>query len=162
MHFQSGGTSPLPMNEIVKRFFAKIEPVEECLELPITSGHRYPVVSIGAAQVSANRFSYTLFIGKIPDGLMVLHKCDNPKCIEPSHLFTGTGLDNMRDRLLKGRYNTVPRGSDVNTSKLSAEQVKEIRFKLSCGAGLRPLGREYGVTHKAIYLIREGKNWKHL
>lgn len=159
---KNGGTTPLPMSEAIKRFIGRLKAEGECLNHPVSKSHRYPAVSIGGVQVKGNRFSWIIFRGSIPAGISVLHSCDNPACCNPDHLFLGTGLDNMRDRLAKGRYNTVPKGQDVNTSKLSPEQVIEIRSRLDQGEGLRPLGREYGVTHKAIYLIKNRKNWKHI
>lgn len=63
----------------------------------------YGLFSVGKKLYRAHRFSYEIAIGPIPDGLLVLHKCDNPPCVNPAHLYAGTYVDNMRDRTSRGR-----------------------------------------------------------
>src|SRR5436190_23826490 len=70
-----------------------------------------------------HRVSYEHYIGPIPEGMQVLHKCDNPKCINPEHLFIGTNLDNVADKLKKGRQAV---GGKCATSKLTSNDVIEI------------------------------------
>ena len=112
--------------------------------------------------MKGNRLSWILFKGPIPEGMFVLHHCDNGACCNPDHLFIGDNSDNMRDRWEKGRYNTVPRGQEVNTCKLTPSQVIEIRRRISNGERMAPLSREFGVNKSAIRLIKIGRNWKHL
>jgi hypothetical protein len=67
----------------------------------------YGVFGLGTRQagtMQAHRFSYQLYVGPIPDGMCVLHKCDNPPCVNPDHLFLGTRADNNHDMIAKGRY----------------------------------------------------------
>ena len=79
--------------------------------LGCTSEGRYGKLTIGSKKdgtkraESAHRVSYELFIGKIPDGMYVLHKCDNVHCVNPDHLFIGTQMDNIQDMIMKGRDN---------------------------------------------------------
>jgi len=76
--------------------------------------------------VKASRYAYRLYKGRIPKGLDVLHKCDNPLCVNPNHLFLGTQLDNMRDMIRKGRKRVVVGEAHPN-AKLTDEDVAEIR-----------------------------------
>lgn len=108
--------------------------------------------------VRAHRFSYELAHGPIPDGLFVCHRCDNPPCVNPAHLFSGTTDQNMADMVAKGRQ---VRAENVNTAILTAEQAKAIRLRYAAGETNHwRLGREYGVTGAAIRLIVTGVNWK--
>lgn len=106
----------------------------------------------------AHRFSWILQYGELPKDLDILHKCDNPSCVNPSHLLLGTHQDNMQDMVKKGRHRTL-KGEHNSWAKLTRLQVDEIRAK-SIHTTQAQLGREYGVTQAAIHLIVKGKNWK--
>ena len=105
--------------------------------------------------IGAHRVSWKIHNGRIPDGLMVLHKCDNPGCIRPDHLFTGTDSDNIADSLAKGRY---PEGETSYAAKLTKKQVNDIRSRYRRGLGAS-LAREFGVTRMAISLIVRYKRY---
>jgi|SRR6478736_7968963 len=107
-----------------------------------------------------HRVSYELANGPVPDGVMVLHRCDNPSCINPEHLFLGTAQDNSIDMATKGR-NFVPdnRGERASWSKLTEEQAIDIMTRRISAAKFAVL---YGVSRSAIFRIWEGKNWRHL
>lgn len=98
----------------------------------------------------AHRVSYEIFKGKIPDGKLVCHSCDEPSCVNPDHLFIGTNYTNNLDKTKKGRA----------AKKLSADQVKEIRLLLAGGFGVTMIGKKYGVTHSMIIRIKNQQNWK--
>jgi len=109
--------------------------------------HPYGVVTLKGKKIKAHRLSYILHKGPIPDGMHVLHKGDNPVCCNPDHLFVGTHTDNMKDMLNKGRRKTS-KGEDGGTSKLSSENVIEIKRKLNIHGkkygNLTHLGEQYG------------------
>ncbi len=105
----------------------------------------------------AHRESWTRAFGH-PGKLHVLHKCDNPPCVNPDHLFLGTQLDNNRDMYLKGR---VPKGERAGRAKLTEAQVIEIRNGYN-NLSLAKIGKLFGVTAATIDDLRRGRSWKHL
>jgi len=92
-----------------------------------------------------------------PKGKCVLHKCDNPSCVNPAHLIVGTKGDNNRDRARKGRSN---RGSDRYCAKLTEQKVREARKRYAAGGvSLTDLARENGVSINTIRDAINGKRW---
>lgn len=100
--------------------------------------------------VLAHRFSYERAHGPIPAGLDVLHRCDNPICVNPDHLFAGTAADNLQDMARKGRN---------NGQKLSPADVLAIRKD---PRNLKAVAADYGVSFHLISKIRHRKAWSHL
>ena len=94
--------------------------------------------------------------GPIPDGKLVCHKCDIGFCCNPEHLFAGTQLDNMMDKVKKGRQ---ARGETIGNAKLNSAQVIEIRRS---DEPYRVLSNKYGVSKRAIKAVRSRQNWRHL
>lgn len=112
-----------------------------------------------------HRESYEIFKGIIPSELWVLHKCDNPSCCNPEHLFLGTPKDNMQDAKNKNRLYQVGKnnfGEKASRAKLKEYQVLEIKKLLSEGKKDTELCRKYKVHINTIVAIRRGWNWKHL
>ncbi len=108
----------------------------------------------------AHRVSYAAFYGD-PGELCVLHKCDNPCCVNPEHLFLGTQGDNMRDKTAKGR-NNAPRGVSCSWARLTDDDVREIKKALAAGETGRSLAKRFGVTFGQISNIKVGKAWRHV
>jgi hypothetical protein len=102
----------------------------------------------------AHRRAYELWVGHIPAGLFVCHKCDNPPCFNPSHLFLGTDQDNQDDCYAKGR---MPLGPDRPNSKLNASQVREIRASNST---LRELSEIYGIGQTSLHKVKNNITYK--
>jgi transposase len=109
--------------------------------------------------VLVHRISYELFIGPIPEGLGVLHKCDNPPCCNPNHLFIGTNADNRADCVAKDRHS---KGEQHTKAKLTEQHVIEIKALLIDGMPQRKIAKKYGVGHTVIGSIKNGLSWKHL
>lgn len=92
--------------------------------------------------------------------LFFCHKCDNRKCVNPDHIFLGTHQDNMNDMVAKGRSSGAPQSGDLNFNKrLNSKLVEEIRVKLKTMTNVA-IGKEYGVHHSTISLIRKNKTWQ--
>lgn len=117
---------------------------------------------------AAHRASFRLFVGPIPDGVLVLHRCDTPPCINPTHLFLGTTADNVADKIAKGRArytgNIAPqRGSMNANAKLTPSQVAEIRRTYTGKYGEQSeMARRYGVGATSIIRVVRGETWQHL
>ena len=109
-------------------------------------------------KVRAHRASYQAFVGDIPEGMFVCHKCDNPCCCNPEHLFLGTPRDNVRDMLSKGR--SYDRRSRRQAAKLNWETVGEIRRQAAHGMNYVELGHKYGVTSANIGCIVRNQTWR--
>jgi len=108
----------------------------------------------------AHRVSWEIFEGAVPGELLVLHKCDNPPCVRPDHLFLGTSVDNMHDKALKGR---APRGSSSPAAKLAESQVQEIRRRFAAGGvTMTELGCDFRVHPCNISNIIKKRIWRHV
>jgi hypothetical protein len=103
--------------------------------------------------VHAHRFAWLLTNGEFDRRLDVLHECDNPRCVRPSHLFLGTEHDNMMDMARKGRH---------GSAKLSKEQVRDVRRRVAAGESQRSVARDLGVSPAAICNLLKGKSYAHV
>lgn len=122
-----------------------------------TNEHGYGRLAAGLGKnFKAHRVSWELHNGPIPDGMNVLHRCDNPPCTNPEHLFLGTQKDNTRDMVSKLR---MKYGEKASWSKLTEEQVRSI---LSDSRPQRVIAQEYGICQQSVSSIKRRINWKHL
>lgn len=113
----------------------------------------------------AHRLAWLTFVGAIPDGLEVLHKCDNPPCVRIDHLFLGTKSDNLRDAWGKGkrRFQVPLRGDRNGHTTLTDYDVKVIRTMHRLGVlSCREIAKPFGITRHAVQLIVTRKTWKHI
>jgi hypothetical protein len=116
-----------------------------------------------------HRIAWVATHGDIPDGLFVCHRCDNPRCLEPTHLFLGTNTDNMRDCARKRRLfhqqhpELAVRGEQVGTARLSNSQVLQIAKLLSNRTKeYQEIASLFGVSKDCIHDIAYGRSWAHL
>ena len=119
----------------------------------------YGKVSVKGQWVKAHRLAYMEFVGPIPEGIQVLHKCDNPKCFRPDHLFLGSNQENTADRVAKDRS---AKGSSGGNSKLTEEQVIEILTAPKTRGMRGLLAIKFKVSKSNIDMILKGKAWKHV
>lgn len=121
----------------------------------------YGSFRIGESTYKAHRIAWMLMYGDPED--CVLHRCDNPPCVRPTHLFAGSVADNNRDRALKGRSAQAPTtvGVECNFAKLNDDAIREIRA-IGYSESQEIVGARYGVTGSTICNIRRGRAWKHV
>jgi hypothetical protein len=124
-----------------------------------SGSHGYGVISRGNRHIRASRVSYELFNGPIPDGLVIRHTCDNPPCVHPRHLITGTGADNTRDMVERDRHH---RGTRQPNTHLSDEDVRTMRELYSAGETQRQIAERFDVSRSTVGLIVTRKTWKHV
>lgn len=153
------GAHRIPLKQ---RFEEKVMPIPwgGCWEwLGHLAGTGYAAIrddaANGSRQLRASHVSYELHIGPVEEGKIVCHTCDNPRCVNPYHLFLGTHLDNARDRDAKGRQ-ARQRGEDQGQAKLKWADVDAIRLDSRSGA---ELATAYGVSEATISNILNGRRW---
>lgn len=120
--------------------------------------YKYKYVNFRKTRWLAHRASWTVFKGEIPEGLCVLHKCDNPPCVNPEHLFLGTKKDNAQDRSRKGR-NWNCKGERNPNAKLTPATVVKIRELLSAGLTTRAVAKVFDTDPATIWRIGKGQRW---
>lgn len=114
----------------------------------------YGVFTRNGKEWLTHRFSWAMSYGEPAGGLHVLHRCDNPPCCNPAHLFLGTPAENMRDK--------YPRGERITLSKLTEDGVRRIREARLFGAKVKDLANIYGVSSRVIYAAVTGSSWAHV
>lgn len=108
---------------------------------------------------TTHRWAYRVFVGPIPQGLHVLHTCDNRRCINPSHLFLGTNADNVADRHAKGRS---AKGERYPQAILSDGAVRRLRAMCRDGAGLKDVAVVFGIDPSTVCHVASGRRWAHV
>lgn len=115
----------------------------------------------GTGEYRAHRAAWEIVNGPIPNGGNILHRCDNPPCCNPRHLWVGTQADNMGDCAIKGRTNG-PKGKEHWNAKLTEEDVCAIRTEKAAGATYKALASKWGVSLRTIGYVVKGGSWKHV
>lgn len=149
-----------------ERFMSKVspEPTTGCwLWTGALAGNGYPMVWAHGRVRLATRVSYEIHRAPLPGTAKVLHRCDNPPCVNPAHLFAGTQLDNIRDMDRKGRRRTVAvRGEAQGLAKLDETAVRSIRRLLAKGETHRAIAERHGIERSTVTQIARGKTWQHV
>lgn len=160
---------------VAERFWSHVDigSPDECWEWQAYRDHRgYGTFGFAAGDTRwAHRVAWELTNGPIPDGMLACHRCDNPPCCNPGHLFLGSYADNNSDAKAKGRTargerhssrtrpESVRRGERHHAAKLTAEQVQEIRDQITAGDSHGVIAARYGVTRSNVNHIARGKSW---
>ena len=150
------------------RFWKKVDRSGSCWDWQAAADPRgYGWFKLNGKRILAHRLAYQMVVGDIPEGYDVCHHCDNPACVRPDHLFSGTRADNMRDSWQKGRSHGrppyYPKGEQHSHHKLTRVQVLEIRRKYAVGGvTYRELALEYGVTFSNVGRVIRRDRWTHI
>lgn len=155
------------MSPVNVRFYASftrdgpIHPIHgQCWQWTMhTCKKGYGRFSFEGRQEHAHRSSYKMLVGPITDDLHVLHKCDNPGCVNPKHLFLGTEIDNVKDKTKKNRQ---AKGETSSLAKLDEKKVREIRELHDRGLRAPMIGKMFNVHKDTIHAIITWRTWKHV
>ena len=134
----------------------------ECWEWKFGLRSGYGRIVINRVGVSTHRLSWELHHGRsIPDGLHILHHCDNKRCVNPDHLYAGTKADNGRDASERGRMKAFIGSSNPATS-LTERTVRKIRMELFRGLSIKRTAAMFGVGATTVAHIRARRTWRHI
>lgn len=177
------GTEFLPSHTTVTfcshrcSFFSKVDktpgfgPNGDCWQWTAFAPN-YGRITINGKNVSAHVFSFTEIAKReLPAGMLVCHTCDNPKCVNPDHLFAGTPADNMADKVAKGRESRgeshvrsmigkTPSGERHPCAKLTREAIEQCRQLKASGLSISEIARQLGFGRSSISRALLGKTWK--
>lgn len=144
----------------LSRFWVKVQKGDGCWEWSATKNNRgYGMVGINYHHYLAHRISYLIHNGPFQKRAKVLHKCDNPKCVNPEHLFLGSMKDNTKDMLEKGRGAV---GTRSIHAKVTEDDVLQMRIMSSEGASTAEIARRFGLTPGTVSVAVRGLKWKHV
>jgi len=164
-HLIAGNHASNPfIPNVEKRFWDKVDikSPDECWPWRAsTDKSGYGIFRYQGQMVHANRVVWELTTGSSPKERLVCHTCDNPICVNPTHLFIGTHLDNSNDKINKGR-DYHPEGEDHPRSKLSQDDIRTIRALAKAGMSQSKIGKQFGIDQTHAGNIINHKNWKHV
>jgi len=157
---------------VQRRFWSKVDILENTSACWLWTGAKHSSLGYGCIRVhrsgkgitkKAHRMAWELAnSAEIPSGMLVCHRCDNPPCVNPSHLFLGTDADNSRDCIAKGRANRC-KGEAHRSAKLNEDLVRKLRREYAeTGLTTFKLGPKYGVSQVAANQAIRRKTWKHV
>jgi hypothetical protein len=166
-------------DKTITRFWSKVSKSDGCWTWAASKRHKgygafvWADGSGAVIQGRAHRFSWELHNGPVPAGKCVLHRCDNPPCVRPDHLFIGSKAENNSDMRRKGRAVAggtktsvqackYERGERHHSAKLSQSTVMAIRADRALGLSYSKLTTKYGITQGHVFRIANRQAWKHV
>jgi len=149
-----------PKRSVIERFWSKTKVEGSCILWVGATENGYGVFGYsGQKTARAHRWLYQRVLGRLPSSIDVMHSCDNRRCVALQHLSPGTRKMNMVDAVNKGRTH---RGERIPSSKLTEEQVREIRLRRTTGETFQSIADSYGVDPPCIYKIVTRQTWRHV
>ena len=158
------------MPSLAERFWEKVKRTDACwfwTGSKIKAG--YGQIHAGGStrqMLLAHRVSWKLHHGAIPSEFNVLHKCDNPSCVNPDHLFLGTSKDNTQDMFTKGRWRMPhypgSKGENNGNSRLTASDVLAIRSLRANNLSQKIIAKRFGINKKTVAMIERRVTWRHI
>lgn len=151
------------------RFWSRVRKTDACWLWTggRSSGGYGAARSANGRQSCAHRVAYELSVGPIPEGLQVLHSCDNPSCVRPDHLFLGTQLDNMKDMADKGSKATgrrlnhpIQEGELNHNARITRSEASEVKRLYAKGIPQAQIARRLGISRLNVWNIVHGKSWR--
>lgn len=162
-HPEGGGTNHGPPEERFWRGVSRGSTTECWAYVRGPNRGRYGLFQVGgkgSPHVGAHRYSFELHYGPVPVGLVVMHSCDNPRCVNPAHLSAGTPKQNTADMIAKGRRSALaPVGERNGKSVITAEVARQIKASAKSNADL---ARHFGVSPNTVRGVRTGRTWAHV
>lgn len=162
------GTDPASHEHLARRLANGLDdaPDDGCWNWQrTTNGDGYPMLRVSGRMVYAHRLAYELGVGAVPEGLHILHSCDNPRCINPKHLSPGTRSQNMKECSERGRAR-IPKpiklGEENGAAKLNDVDVRSIRRLLFKKITQREIAERFDVSQQIVSKIKAGKLWGHV
>lgn len=141
-------------------FWARVRPTDTCwLWTGGLNTHGYGQVRYQGRQMNASRLAVILIVGEIPAGALVLHRCDNPQCVNPDHLYLGDGAQNAADRVSRGRS---LKGAASPKAKLTNDDVREIRQRRQAGELYAAIAADFAITPENAAQICRRETWRHI
>jgi len=144
-----------------QRFWSKVNKTETCWLWTASTKNGYGRFMVDKKGWPAHRYSYTITNGEIPEALVVRHTCDNPPCVNPSHLLVGTNKENSADMIERNRHPRL-KGEKHGRSKLTNDDVHEIRILRGFDFTYKELAKMYSVTFASIGRILNKRSWDHI
>lgn len=146
--------------EAYQRFVSGLKVSDSgCWEWQRCASGGYGSIYVKGKRYSTHRLSWLIYRGDIPKGIFICHKCDNPPCCNPDHLFLGDIVANTLDMVSKNRH---PKGNGHGLSKLDDKKVDQIIQRLRLGEVREVIAKDFGVTHKVIHQIANNETWTHM
>lgn len=152
---------------VEKRFYKKVIKTDRCwLWTGASDKHGYGSIGLGSRSDGsrgtelAHRVAWCLRFGEIPEGLCVLHRCDNPSCVRPDHLFLGTQLENIADMVSKKRHNLGQKNGRSRLTDVTVRAIKHLLITEDKSHG--EIANMFGVCRSLITMIANQKRWRHV